>query len=107
MAIEGGLDFVEALLAHALHQQHLAALVPDHVDDDAAQRRARRRHGRVQQQAVRVGPDVARHDGIERHAEKGRVHRGESQHTPDAQRLQQRQDQQRPLVEKVLQGSCR
>ena len=95
VAIERGLDLVEALLAHALDQQHLAAFVADDVDDDAAQRRAGRRHGAVQHEAMGMGPDVAGDDGVERHAEERRVHGGKAQDAPDAQRLQHGQDQDR------------
>jgi hypothetical protein len=106
MAVEGCLDLVEALRAHAFDQQDLAAFIPDQIDDDTAQRRTGRRHRRVQEQALRVGPDISGHDGVERHAQKSGVHHGESQYAPDAERLQHRQNQQGPFVEKVLQDGC-
>ena len=93
---------MEALLADALDQQHLAALVADQVDHDAAQRRAGSAHGGVQQEAFGVGIGVAGHDGVQRHAQKSRVHRGKSHHPPDPQRLQHRQNQQAPFVEQVF-----
>ena len=104
--LERGFDFVEPLLADAFDQQHLSALVADEVDDDAAQRRAGRAHRCVQQEAPGIGIGISRDDGVERHAEEGRVDRRESQHAPDSQRLQQRQDEQAPFVEKMFQNSC-
>ena len=91
--------------ADAFDQQHFSALVADEVDHDAAQRRAGRAHRGVQQEAPGIGIGISRHNGVERHAEEGRINGGESQYAPDAQRLQQRQDQQAPFVEEMFQNS--
>ena len=54
---------------------------------------------------MRLGPDVTGDDRVNWHAQKGGVYKGESQYAPDSQRLQNRQDQNSPFVEKVLQGA--
>ena len=98
-------DLVEALLADALDQQYFAAFVADPIDQDAAQRRAECGHHGIEQELSGIRVGVAGDNGVERHAEEGRVHGGKSGDTPDAERLQHREDQQGPFVEEMFQGS--
>ena len=53
MLVERRMNLFEALRRNALAEKFLAALVADHVNDDAAQRRSHRSHEGVQQESAR------------------------------------------------------
>jgi len=90
MLVERLMNLFEALGRNALAQEFLAALVADDVNYDAAQCRPNRRHQGIQQESAPILVDVAGHDRVHGKAEEGAVDSGHHQHTPYAQRLQQR-----------------
>jgi hypothetical protein len=90
MLIEGFVEFLEAFGRNAFPQQLLAAFVADQVNDDTAQCRSGRGQKDIQQKAPAVLIDIGSNHRVHRQAEKGRIHGGNQEHAPRAQRLQQR-----------------
>ncbi len=90
MFVEGRVNLFEALGRDALAEKFLAALVADGVNHDAAQCRSHGRHESVEQESRPVLVDIAGDDRVHGKAEEGAIERGYRQHTPCAQRLQQR-----------------
>lgn len=95
------MNLEKACFADAFAQKFFAASVADQVERDAADSRAKRCHGNVEQHAMPILVDITGDNKIDRHSEKSAVRESDHKYAPDAQYLDEAQNPRRVARQNV------